>query len=40
MSTVRRVFQREHPEIEIVAIHASSEVEQMISRARVLGASE
>ena len=36
---VFRVFQNQHPEIEVIAIHASSAVKQMISRARVLGAS-
>ena len=36
---VFRVFQNQHPEIEVVAIRASSDVKQMISRARILGAS-
>lgn len=31
-----RVFSNEHPEVELVAIHAASEVQQMIRRAEVL----
>lgn len=37
---VFRVFKSKHPAVEIVAIHASSEVKRMISRATSLGASE
>jgi anti-sigma regulatory factor (Ser/Thr protein kinase) len=36
---VFRVFGSKHPEVELVAIHASSEVKRMISRAGALGAS-
>ena len=36
---VFRVFKAKHPEVEIVSIHASSEVKRMISRATTLGAS-
>lgn len=36
---VFRVFKAKHPEVEIVPIHASSEVKRMISRATTLGAS-
>jgi hypothetical protein len=36
---VFRVFKAKHPAVEIVAIHASSEVKRMISRATALGAS-
>ena len=31
-----RVFANEHPEVELVAMHAASEVQQMIRRAEVL----
>jgi hypothetical protein len=37
---VFRVFSGKYPGVELVPIHASSEVKRMISRARVLGASE
>lgn len=37
---VFRVFRTKHPAVEIVAIHASSEVKRMISRAASLGASD
>lgn len=37
---VFRVFKNKHPEVEVVAIHASSEVKRMISRANVLGAAD
>ncbi len=37
---VFRVFQTKYPGIKIVPIHCSAEVEKMISRAKVLGASE
>lgn len=37
---VFRVFKSKHPAVEIVAIHASSEVKRMISRATSLGARE
>lgn len=37
---VFRVFQSKHPKVELVAIHASSEVKRMISRAVALGASD
>jgi STAS-like domain of unknown function (DUF4325) len=37
---VFRVFQKKHPKVEIVPIHASSEVKRMISRATSHGASE
>ncbi len=36
---VFRVFKAKHPEVEIVPIHASSEVKRMISRATTLGTS-
>jgi anti-sigma regulatory factor (Ser/Thr protein kinase)/biotin operon repressor len=36
---VFRVFKTKHPAVEVVAIHASSEVKRMISRATSLGAS-
>ncbi|MCE3000934.1 MAG: STAS-like domain-containing protein [Betaproteobacteria bacterium] len=36
---VFRVFKAKHPEVEIIPIHASSEVKRMISRATTLGAS-
>ena len=35
---VFRVFVHKHPEVELIVIHASSEVKRMMSRARVLGA--
>lgn len=37
---VFRVFQNQHPEIEIAAIHATDEVRQMISRATILAESD
>lgn len=37
---VFRVFKAKHPEVEIVALHASSEIKRMISRARLLGAGD
>jgi hypothetical protein len=37
---VFRVFGIRHPEVDVVSIHASSEVKRMISRARALGASD
>ncbi len=37
---VFRVFKGKHPEVEIVAVRASSEVKRMISRAESLGAGE
>jgi anti-sigma regulatory factor (Ser/Thr protein kinase) len=37
---VFRVFAAKHPSVEIVPIHASSEVKRMISRAEALGASD
>ena len=37
---VFRVFNSKHPEVEIVAIHSSSEVKRMISRAQLLGADD
>lgn len=37
---VFRVFRNRHPEVDVVSIHASSEVKRMISRARTLGASD
>jgi anti-sigma regulatory factor (Ser/Thr protein kinase) len=37
---VFRVFTARHPDVDIVPIHASSEVKRMISRAEALGASE
>jgi len=37
---VFRVFTAKHPNVEIVPIHASSEVKRMISRAEALGASD
>lgn len=36
---VFRVFRTKHPEVELIPIHASSEVKRMISRAEALGAS-
>ncbi len=36
---VFRVFKSKHPEVELVPIHASSEVRRMISRAQALGAA-
>jgi anti-sigma regulatory factor (Ser/Thr protein kinase)/biotin operon repressor len=36
---VFRVFKTKHPQVEIVAVHSSSEVKRMISRANALGAS-
>lgn len=36
---VFRVFRSKHPEVELIPIHASSEVKRMISRAEALGAS-
>ena len=36
---VFRVFRAKHPDVELVPIHASSEVRRMISRAEILGAS-
>src|SRR5574337_654232 len=36
---VFRVFRAKHPDVELVPIHASSEVRRMISRAELLGAS-
>jgi anti-sigma regulatory factor (Ser/Thr protein kinase) len=36
---VFRVFKTKHPEVELVPLHASSEVKRMISRAEALGAS-
>lgn len=35
---VFRVFKAKHPEVELVPVHASSEVRKMISRAELLGA--
>ena len=37
---VFRVFRQKHPEVEVVAIHASSEVKRMISRAVTLGSGD
>lgn len=37
---VFRVFKGKHPDIEVVAIHTSSEVKRMISRAETLGSGE
>src|SRR5574337_207156 len=36
---VFRVFKLKHPEVELIPIHASSEMRRMISRAELLGAS-
>lgn len=36
---VFRVFRLKHPEVELIPMHASSEVKRMISRAEILGAS-
>lgn len=37
---VFRVFRAKHPEVEVVPIHASSEIKRMISRAQILLASD
>lgn len=37
---VFRVFRTKHPEVEVVAVHASSEVKRMISRALALAADD
>ncbi len=37
---VFRVFRSKHPEVEILTIHASSEVKRMISRAQLLGSGD